>query len=155
MGQISLGNGSRASINSFNQAIAARGGRLFGSLPGGVMSFDLNGTAQFNRLLEHVMAHSENDEPQNTGVSEARINRLPLSEATASQSTQTCTICMENFKIGEKLRTLPVFIISVPSASILGYKEKTSALFVAFLQKLVKLFYVQEMSDIDLNNGRK
>ena len=78
--QISLGNGSRASINSFNQAIAARGGRLFGSLPGGVMSFDLNGTAQFNRLLEHVMAHSENDEPQNTGLSEARINRLPLSE---------------------------------------------------------------------------
>jgi len=106
--QISLGNGSRASINSFNQAIAARGGRLFGSMPGGVMSFDLNGTAQFNRLLEHVMAHSENDEPQNSGLSQARINRLPSSEA-ASQSTQTCTICMENFKIGEKLRTLPCF----------------------------------------------
>jgi len=107
--QISLGNGSRASINSFNQAIAARGGRLFGSLPGGVMSFDLNGTAQFNRLLEHVMAHSEDDEIRHSGLSEARINRLPLSEATASQSTQTCTICMENFKIGEKLRTLPCF----------------------------------------------
>ena len=78
--QISLGNGSRASINSFNQAIAARGGRLFGSLPGGVMSFDLNGTAQFNRLLEHVMAHSEDDEIRHSGLSEARINRLPLSE---------------------------------------------------------------------------
>ena len=78
--QISLGNGSRASINSFNQAIAARGGRLFGSLPGGVMSFDLNGTAQFNRLLEHVMAHSENDEIRNSGLGEAQIYRLPLSE---------------------------------------------------------------------------
>ena len=73
--------------------------------------FSMNDSAEFGRLMDHVMQHSADHVPGHigAGLSTVQLNQLPISDVTVGQLDKTCTICMDNYELGSKIRMLPCF----------------------------------------------